>query len=126
MMAYLGVQSTNNNYIKIDIPNKQAYTARDIPIEGDFSSASFFFLAAAICKTQVKVRGLNPNTKQGDKRFLELLSRMGCSISTTDEHSLVRGANLQAITEDMRDIPDLVPPIAIAAAHANGISASRE
>jgi 3-phosphoshikimate 1-carboxyvinyltransferase len=122
MMSNFGVQSTNNNYAEICVKNGQKYTAHDMAIEGDFSSASFFFLAAAICKTRVMIHGLNPNSKQGDKRFLELLNKMGCTINSTDEGILIHGSDLQAITEDMRDTPDLVPPIAIAAAHAHGIS----
>ena len=122
MMSAFGVQAINHDYKKINIPNGQMYATRDITIEGDYSSASFFFLAAAICKTGVAVRGLNPDTKQGDKRFLELLGKMGCTIETTDKHIRVQGAALQAISEDMRDIPDLVPPVAIAAAHAKGTS----
>ena len=122
MMSSFGAQSINHDYKQINFPNGTRYTARDITIEGDYSSASFFFLAAAICKTEVAICGLNPDTKQGDKRFIEMLCNMGCTVDSTEEHIRIQGTGLQAIAEDMRDVPDLVPPIAIAAAHANGTS----
>ncbi|MCK4752262.1 MAG: 3-phosphoshikimate 1-carboxyvinyltransferase [Planctomycetes bacterium] len=122
MMAEFGVKAVNNNYKQIIIPNDEKYTAREIKIEGDYSSASFFFLAAAICKTKVTVKGLNPNTKQGDKGFLTLIEKMGCKVSEADDRICVEGSNMHAIEQDMSNLPDLVPPLAIAAAFAEGTS----
>jgi 3-phosphoshikimate 1-carboxyvinyltransferase len=42
MMSQFGVKAENNNYKEIKIPNAK-YTAREIKVEGDYSSASFFF-----------------------------------------------------------------------------------
>jgi 3-phosphoshikimate 1-carboxyvinyltransferase len=121
MMAEFGVKAKNNNYKKIEIP-KGRYSAREITIEGDYSSASFFFLAGAICKTKVTVRGLRPDTKQGDKAFISLLERMGCRVSETNEGICIQGQKLTAIEQDMSNLPDLVPPLAIACAFAKGKS----
>jgi len=121
MMAEFGVKAKNSNYKQIEIPSGR-YSAREITIEGDYSSASFFFLAAAICKTKVTVKGLRDDTKQGDKAFLALIEKMGCRVSETGEGICIQGENLSAIEEDMSNLPDLVPPLAIAAAFAKGIS----
>jgi 3-phosphoshikimate 1-carboxyvinyltransferase len=122
MMSEFGIEAENNNYEEIRIPNGQKYSAREITIEGDYSSASFFFLAGAVCKTKVTVSGLNPDTKQGDKAFLALIERMGCSVLATDKGICVQGGKLRAIEQDMSNLPDLVPPLAIAAAFAEGTS----
>ena len=122
MMSEFGIEAENSNYKEIRIPNGQKYSSREITIEGDYSSASFFFLAGAICKTKVTVSGLNPDTKQGDKAFLELIERMGCSVSATNKGVCVQGGKLRAIEQDMSHLPDLVPPLAIAAAFAEGTS----
>jgi 3-phosphoshikimate 1-carboxyvinyltransferase len=122
MMREFGVETENRDYKQIKIPNDKRYSPREMTIEGDYSSASFFFLAGAICGSKVTVRGLNPNTKQGDKAFLTLLEKMGCIVSTTAEGICIRGGELRAIEQDMSDLPDLVPPLAIAAAYARGTS----
>jgi 3-phosphoshikimate 1-carboxyvinyltransferase len=121
MMAEFGVRAKNNNYKQIEIPSGR-YSARELTIEGDYSSASFFLLAGAICKAKVTVKGLRADTKQGDKAFLALMEKMGCEVSETNEGICVRGRKLSAIEEDMSNLPDLVPPLAIAAAFAKGES----
>jgi 3-phosphoshikimate 1-carboxyvinyltransferase len=121
MMAEFGVRATNNNYKQIEIP-KGIYSAREITIEGDYSSSSFFFLAAAICKSKVTVKGLRADTKQGDKAFLALLENIGCKVTSTSDGICVEGRELTAIKQDMSNLPDLVPPLAIAAAFAKGES----
>jgi len=122
MMELFGVKAQNDNYREIKIPNNKKYAGREITIEGDYSSASFFFLAAAICRAKVAVNGLNPGTVQGDKGFWTLIERMGCKVSQEKNGICVTGGELVAIEQDMSNLPDLVPPIAIAAAFAKGIS----
>lgn len=122
MMSEFGVNAVNQNYKQITIGGGNKYTARNITIEGDYSSASFFFLAGAICKSKVTVSGLRIDTKQGDRAFLDLLEKMGCKVSQEKDKVFVQGTELAAIQQDMSDIPDLVPPTAIAAAFTNGRS----
>lgn len=122
MMEEFGVQCQNHNYKQVLIPNGRKYSAKNITIEGDYSSASFFFLAGAICKSRVTVAGLNPDTRQGDRAFVDLMKKMGCSITITAEGVCIEGKNLNAIEQDMSNLPDLVPPLAIAAAFAKGTS----
>ncbi|OHD11378.1 MAG: 3-phosphoshikimate 1-carboxyvinyltransferase [Spirochaetes bacterium GWB1_48_6] len=122
MMSTFGVSCTNKDYTQIEIPAPQKYLARDLEIEGDFSSASFLFLVAAVLKSSVTVVGLNRNSVQGDKRFLDLLELMGCRVSWDNDAVTVTGGELRGIEADMGDVPDLVPPLAIAAAFATGES----
>ena len=120
MMADFGVRAGNHGYQTIEVPAPQIYQSRDYLVEGDFSSASFLFLAAAVLGSTVKVEGLNRDSVQGDKRFLDLLERMGCSVSWQGSTVEVTGGDLRGIEEDMSDVPDLVPPLAVAAAFARG------
>ncbi len=125
MMQIFGVQAENKNYKRMTIPNDTQYQGTELTIEGDFSSAAFFFLAAAVCQSEVTVTGLNRNSKQGDKAFLDLIAKMGCEISWTDDAVTVRGKPLSAIEQDMSNLPDLVPALSIAAAAAKGTSRLR-
>lgn len=122
MMSEFGVNAVNKNYKQIIIPGGKKYSAREMTIEGDYSSASFFFLAAAICKTRITVSGLRTDTKQGDKAFLNLIEKMGCRVLETKDKISVQGAELAAIEQDMSNVPDLVPPMTIACAFAKGTS----
>jgi 3-phosphoshikimate 1-carboxyvinyltransferase len=122
VMAEFGVEATNDAYREMRIPTGLGYRRRKLRIEGDWSSASFFFLAAAICGSRIAVTGLDPATRQGDRRFLDLIAEMGCKLSADAGQVVVQGAPLRAVEADMGDVPDLVPPIAVAAAFAEGTS----
>ena len=122
MMEKFGVYALNNNYKEIIIPNGQKYKSCNLSIEGDYSSASYFFLAGAICKIKVVVGNLYKDSRQGDKEFLNLLERMGCEVIISDDKVSVTGSTLKSIEADMGNIPDLVPSLAIAAAFAEGTS----
>lgn len=122
MMEDFGVIAKNDSYKKITISGNQTYKGRTIKIEGDYSSASFFFLAAAICKTKVTVRNLRIDSKQGDKGFVPLMEKMGCKVNKSADSTTVTGQKLTAIEQDMSDLPDLVPPLAIACGFAEGTS----
>lgn len=101
-------------------PN-QSFDGIDITIDGDFSSASFFFGAAAITKSTITVRGLNPNDPQGDKSILRILSAMGCKVSWQDNSVTVRGPGvLKGGTFDLNSMPDTLPILSVVGAFAKG------
>jgi 3-phosphoshikimate 1-carboxyvinyltransferase len=120
MMADFGVVATNRDFQELLIPNEAGYHPRMTLIEGDYSSAAFFFEAAAICRMRVTVTGLKPDSIQGDRRMLELLKKMGCRVTESERAVTLEGATLHGIETDMADTPDLVPPVAVAAAFAQG------
>lgn len=122
MMSLFGVNIENKNYREISIKNDRKYKAIEMTVEGDYSSASFFMLAAAICQSTITISGLNRDSKQGDKKFLNYLETMGNTVAWNEEGVKIQGRDLKPITVHMIDTPDLVPPLAIAAAFANGTS----
>jgi 3-phosphoshikimate 1-carboxyvinyltransferase len=80
-------------------------------VEGDYSSASYWFAAAAATRGTVRVRGLANPSAQGDALFLDMLVRMGCSVSAEDE-IVVTGAPLRGGRFDCNSSPDIVPTLA--------------
>ncbi len=101
------------------IKGGQKYTAFDTYIEGDFSSASFFFVLAAVHGTSVTVSGLDRNTTQGDRRILEVLESMGCSVEWNGMDVTVTGPEKLGGGEfDINDIPDALPSLAVAACYS--------
>ncbi|NLZ18102.1 MAG: 3-phosphoshikimate 1-carboxyvinyltransferase [Desulfobulbaceae bacterium] len=126
VMREFGAEVEANSELTHFVIPRGAYQARDYAIEGDASSASYFFAAAAICNGQVRVENLPLPSLQGDARFLELLEHMGCTIRRESHGVSVQGiAELRAVEADMGDMPDVAPTLAVVAAFANGISSIR-
>lgn len=89
-------------------------------IGGDWSNAAFFLCSGAISKQGVTVRGLDLNSAQGDREIINILKRMGASISYEDGNITVRRADLFGIEIDASQIPDLVPVVSVVASVAMG------
>ena len=120
-MHAFGVNVVNFSYIEFRIKNDRGYEGRQYKIEGDYSSAAYFFAAAAIGGSAISVKNLRFYTKQGDRYFLDILAEMGCSVDNLEgEVRLSRNQELKNITVDMSDYPDIVPPLAVVAAYAGG------
>ena len=90
-------------------------------VEGDWSNAAFWLCAGAISRP-VTLRGLDPDSPQGDRRILDALRRFGAEVTLTADRITVCPRPLQAVALDVREIPDLVPPLALVAACARGQS----
>ncbi len=138
LMQEFGVETENPDYKKFLTKPGKGYKGKEIEVEGDFSNASYFFAAAAITHGVIRVTNLSIHSKQGDKRFVDLLEEMGCGIfigNVIQSNALnahlnpkdlncdfveVHGAPLKGITADMKDFPDIVPSLAIVAAFAEG------
>lgn len=82
-------------------------------VEGDYSSASYWFAAAAATGGTMRVHGLERDSAQGDAAFLDILGDMGCHVSWEDDAIVVRGAEeLRGGTFDCNATPDIVPTLA--------------
>ncbi len=91
----------------------------EFTVEGDWSGASFFLSAGAIGKS-VKVNGLNLNSVQGDRKIVEILKSFGANIIEEDNSVTVRYNELNGITVDMENVPDLCQIVAVVSAYAKG------
>jgi len=95
-------------------------------VEPDLSAAAYPAAAAALTGGDVVLRGVSLASKQGDRRLLELLVRMGASAIEEESGIRVRGGDgLAAIDDDLSDIPDQVPTVAALAPFARGTTKIR-
>ncbi|MDD5170217.1 MAG: 3-phosphoshikimate 1-carboxyvinyltransferase [Syntrophales bacterium] len=94
------------------------YTGMRYTVEGDVSSASYFFLAAALLKGKVRVENINPRTLQGDIGLVALMEDLGCTVVRGDNWLEVTGGELMPgdLTFDLVNMPDMVPTLAILSA----------
>jgi 3-phosphoshikimate 1-carboxyvinyltransferase len=106
----------------IHIPAKQTYMPSDGIVPGDFSSASFLLVAAAITESKVQVNNLNYSSLQGDKAIIDVLKQMGVEVKVCEDCVEIEGSGslLKPVEVDARRIPDLVPAIATLACYAQG------
>jgi 3-phosphoshikimate 1-carboxyvinyltransferase len=118
VMKAFGVEVISQTPNRYSVKSGQRYEGKIYRIEGDISSASYFFLAAALCKGRVQVQNLTPRTVQGDIKFIQIMERLGCTVVKGDHWVEVRGGNLTPgeYIVDMRDMPDMVPTLSVLAA----------
>jgi 3-phosphoshikimate 1-carboxyvinyltransferase len=120
-MQAFGVEAVNQDYKNFRVKGGQKYKARHYRIEGDYSSAAYFFAAGAISKKQVSVKNLKTDSVQGDRQLLNILSGMGCAVEhQKGQVRISRNQELSGINIDMGDYPDLVQTVAVVAAYARG------
>ncbi len=122
VMNHFGVETTKRGENEYTVRAPQKYTGQRYLIESDVSSASYFFLAAALCKGRVKVLDINPNTLQGDIGFLKILEKLGCHAVRGIDWVEVAGGKLNGgnYRFDMADMPDMVPTLAVLSAFRPG------
>lgn len=117
-MQEWGVNVVGNYFV----PENQSYRKKQYVIEGDFSSAGYFFAIAALTKSTITLENLNPSSAQADRKFLEILTKMGNIVSYEENGVRVQGKQVVALDVDMEDCPDQVMTMAVLAAFAKGIT----
>jgi len=119
-MERFGVPAERRGYEWFKVPGGRSYRAGPCTVEPDCSQAGYFWAAAAVTSSTVKVMGTTCASRQGDIRLVEILERMGCRVSSQADGVAVSGGPLSAVEVDMADIPDVVPTLALVAAYARG------
>ena len=115
----ISVKATETGYF---VKGNQRYKVpSDLSVEGDWSSAGFM-LALGTLAGEVRLKGLNKNSLQGDKTVVDLLRRAGADIVESDGDYIARKSELHAIDFDAKDCPDAVPIMETVLSFANGDS----
>ena len=103
-LATAGVTSRWLDESTLCVPGNQTYHPFEGAVEADWSQAGFWY-AANFLDSQVEIRGLDPNSAQGDKVVSELYWQ------------LARPGDREI---DVSGCPDLLPPLAVMAAVRSG------
>ena len=122
-LELFGVNIKNNNYTAFEIEENSSYKPNNRTVEGDFSNGAFMLTAAAL-GCDVTVAGLNPNSRQGDKAFIDILEKTGAKVEylSNNDIKVTTPNGLNAIDIDVTEIPDLVPPITALLCFCKGVS----
>lgn len=72
IMNAFGINVENDSYMKYTV-KPQKYRPNDYTVEADYSSASYFYAINHLTASNIKVDNLNLDSKQADKKFIDLL-----------------------------------------------------
>jgi 3-phosphoshikimate 1-carboxyvinyltransferase len=96
------------------------YAPGEYAVEADWSNASYFCIAGALGPRPVTVMGVRPDSIQGDRAILNILTRMGARVDMGADFVTVSPGDLKGAVIDMGACPDLAPGVAVLASQAKG------
>ncbi len=120
MMNEFGVEVKEESGRIFRVPAGQEYAGRRYTIEGDASTASYFWTAAALTGGSMKITNIGKNSIQGDARFVDVLEKMGAKVGKSENRLEVSGSIGKNIEIDLNEMPDMVPTLATAALFVPG------
>ena len=121
MMEQFGVQAQEMDG-SIQIPGGQKTCLTEYDIEPDVSGACYFYGMAPLLGIDVTVRGIHPDSMQGDLKFLSVLEQTGCPSEDTETGICVRGSRMQefrGVTVNMKEFSDQTMTLAAIAPFAS-------
>ena len=117
LMSEFGIEySWENNVIKVE---QQNYIAKNIEVENDWSSASFWYSFLALSKSgEVKIPNLYADSLQGDSVLSSIYLKLGIKTEFNEESIILSKTEIIAkeIELDLSNYPDLALPIIITCA----------
>jgi 3-phosphoshikimate 1-carboxyvinyltransferase len=137
MMRYLGLKITSENYgdngTKISYQGMQEFDAKDFVVPGDISSAAFLIVAALVVEgSHITIKNVGVNALRDG--IIKTLQEMGGNIALINQRLVggemvadivVESSKLKAVNVPASRAPSMIdeyPILAIAAAHAQGIT----
>ena len=108
-----GISYSREGYRQFRVPAGQRYRPVQRALPGDYSSATFWFAAAAVTGGAVTVRGLAPDDVQGDREVLTILHELGCTVEWADGEVGVSGKPVRGGSFDLNAMPDALPALAV-------------
>lgn len=115
-LARQGMAVRRDTWHRFEIDGGNSYRPFDHTVEGDYSSATFLFAAAAVTGSTISVEGLQPGDSQGDRQVLAILEELGCTVEREETRATVSGpaaGTLAGGEFDLNDMPDALPALAI-------------
>ncbi len=109
------------DFSRFELRGGQRYPSFERAVPADFSSATFFLVAAAVTGSRLFLRGLDMQDTQGDKAVVGMLEAMGCEVQVEAGGITIEGPDrLRGGTFDLNATPDALPAMAVAGCLARG------
>ncbi|MEA3446794.1 MAG: 3-phosphoshikimate 1-carboxyvinyltransferase [Bacteroidota bacterium] len=121
VLSAFGIRINQLSENSFHIPGNQKYRSCDYVVEGDWSAAAFWIIAALI-SGNLNITGLNVNSQQADAEIIKLLKSLNVDINISSKNIIIKKSPIPAFKFDATNCPDLFPPLVVLAAYANGVS----
>ena len=120
LLTKFNIFYNNDNWRLFSLKKDSVYrNPTKIFVEGDASSASYFFAAASLAGS-IEIKGLTKDSIQGDLKFLDIISKMGAKIEyKSDSIQVTKASSLKGLEIDCVEIPDAAMTLAIMAVFAD-------
>ena len=120
LLTKFNIFYNNDNWRLFSLKKDSVYrNPTKIFVEGDASSASYFFAAATLAGS-IEIKGINKDSIQGDLKFLDIISKMGAKIEyKSDSIQVTKASGLKGLEIDCVEIPDAAMTLAIMAVFAD-------
>ncbi len=118
ILKRFGVNIAKNKNI-FYIKKNQKYISTSINAEIDYSQMAFFAVLGTI-NNDIKIRGLNNNTLQPDRKILDIINLMGGNVTQTDNLLNIYKSQTYGNTIDISQSPDIAPILGVLAASSVG------
>lgn len=98
------------------------YVGKDLPVEADASTATYFAALAAVSKGDVTLGNIGSNTRQPDYEFVGILEKLGCDVTRGETSTRIRNDKplKGGFTIDMKPLSDATLTLAAIAPYADG------
>lgn len=120
-LKQFGIEIENTDFKTFKIKGNQSYQPVNYTIESDWSSASYWLVAAAL-GMKIETTGLKMSSLQADKALLDGLMSAKCRIIRSENGLKIDGTYRQAFEFDATHCPDLFPALVTLAAYCVGES----
>ena len=119
MLNRFGIEIEFLDELTLFIKGNQHYIPTDYYVEGDFSQLGFFAVLGAINNNLI-CKGLNIETKQGDKEIIDILKNCHINIENLKNgYKFFKGVP-QSCNINLENCPDLGPILTVLSAYGNG------
>ncbi|RIA75584.1 3-phosphoshikimate 1-carboxyvinyltransferase [Anaeroplasma bactoclasticum] len=121
MLKKFGIQIENRDYKEFYIKGNQSYTPCDYTIEGDFSQSAFFLVADCL-GANIKLKAMNMDSHQGDKKILKDIEDFSSKIHYENDELYADSIKTKGAIIDFSQSPDLGPALTVLASLSEGKS----
>ena len=120
-MRHFGAVVEEDTGLEHFVVAPQGYHGRDLTVEADASTATYFAALAAVTGGQITIANLTPGTLQPDYGFMAVLERLGCTVANGGDGVTIVGPDCLrgGFTVDMRPLSDAAPTLAAIAPFAD-------
>lgn len=119
MLNKFSVDVENDDYKSFRVKGNQKYMPCNYSVEGDFSQVAFF-VVGGLLGNDIKCKGMNFNSKQGDIAIIDIVKRMGGDIELKGDCIHIKKSNTVGAIIDGSQCPDIIPVLAVLASLSKG------